>query len=110
MHEDVKKESSFTGYGLGSFRYRFHTEHKSDWLRAHNDPLQVYYELGILGLLALIAVWLSFFIDINDKWIFTSFMIFSVGCGGFFLCQIGWHSFLMALLLSIDKGCNEQYR
>jgi len=49
----VGREAWLLGYGLGSWRFLFPTKEFS-FFRAHCDPLQVWFELGWFGVLAML--------------------------------------------------------
>ncbi len=47
------RESWFLGYGLGSWIFLF-PKAGTSFHRAHNEPLQVFFELGFMGVLAML--------------------------------------------------------
>lgn len=41
---------AITGFGPGTFYYWFSTKHSSSFFHAHNDPLEIWYNLGYMGI------------------------------------------------------------
>ncbi|GEM_PF-6587608 len=78
------KDNPWLGSGLGSWPHNIYAEHYGTWntlhvQRAHNDLLELITELGILGLLLLIAVVVALLLsmtrilrkmDIEGRWFY----------------------------------------
>jgi hypothetical protein len=90
---------SLTGFGLGSFRYLFHNQHKDltpgePFFEAHNEYLEVLYNTGIIGLgLFLMGIFFiirqSFPLDRLNAHLLASFICVAVSAGGIFCLQNG---------------------
>jgi len=63
----------FMGWGLGSFKFMFQPlsqgmfKNEGIWLQAHNDWLQILFEMGKIGLLIVLGYVVSLIIRMKDK-------------------------------------------
>lgn len=93
---EMAKEKPLLGHGMGTFRYLFHKHKQSKdslglhgrFLQAHNEYLEVFFELGIIGLFSLLLVLYDFIKGLVRKkdmetWAFASIAV------GFALNSIG---------------------
>jgi len=109
--EGGSKQYSFTGYGLGSFRYLFHSQHPisevgDNFLEAHNDYLELFYNTGLIGL-GLFLMGLTFFIkqcfplDRLSAHLLASFICVMVAAGGIFVLQQGTMIFYLLVITGL---------
>lgn len=106
-----KKIYAMTGIGPGSFKYLFHAkhnQHNDNFLYAHNDPVQVGYELGVLGFLIFCGLVFSilfhkFGVDISPtrRALMASFAGIMVCSGGIFILQIGTHVYYTLVIAGL---------
>lgn len=105
--EGEKLKFSLTGVGLGRFPFIFPDKHKSDFLQAHNDPMEFAYNCGIFGEYLLLA---SIFVMICECFVHLSPMVFSISLSflAIFICslggfpfQLGAHQFYSAILVGL---------
>jgi hypothetical protein len=88
-----EEQFSLTGFGLGSFRYIFHSKYKDysePFLEAHNDYAELLFNTGIIGL-ALFLVGIVFLIRqsfplIGYKIYLMASLISSLICAGGIFC------------------------
>ena len=113
LDEDGNNYSYF-GVGLGSFGYVFHEKNDTVYYQAHNDPLEVMYGLGMVGLgLYLMAIfnhiWLGFkdFLKFGD-WrkrfmaiLISIFVLMHLNSLGTFLFQLGYYQYIVALVAGL---------
>lgn len=45
----------FTGWGMGTYKIIFHTVHGNNFWQAHNDWLQMVYEVGYIAIIPILA-------------------------------------------------------
>ena len=116
---DSKKAYAITGLGMGSFKYLFHVKnnpHNDNFLYAHNDYVQVAYELGIAGFFIFIAmilvmlrdrVWRQL-IDHRRRALTASFISIATCAMGSFVFQIGTHIFYTLTIVGLlyNEGLN----
>lgn len=114
-----KKIYAITGIGPGSFMYLFHAkhnQHNDNFLYAHNEYVQVAYELGVVGAALFLGLIFSVLFAKGTQTpsnvrraLMASFAGALVCSGGVFILQIGTHIFyvltIAGLLLneSLDK-------
>ncbi|MDP8258808.1 MAG: O-antigen ligase family protein [Candidatus Aadella gelida] len=115
--EGSKKKYSITGIGIGSFKYLFHAKNNQrndNFLYAHNEYVQVLYEMGIAGFLFFMGMMgLIFRQNTSMKEIFSrgvsnrkrallsSFVGISVCAAGIFIWQIGTHIFYTLTIVGL---------
>lgn len=78
------KDYSLTGHGIGSFKFFNTRKHDGNWAQAHNEYLQVFYEMGFIGLILLILAIIKTFDD--SYFVFTNSHYGAVGA--FFVTAI----------------------
>ena len=85
-----------TGIGLGSFRYTYHIKHGNNYYQAHNEYLEIAYNVGLAGLFLFIASLLSLIkpylhIGVNRyrRALLASFLCIAMCAMGTFVWQIG---------------------
>ena len=107
--QDSKKNYAITGIGPGSFKYLFHAKNnvgRDYFVYAHNDFVQVIYELGFAGFIAFMAMLFMVFkrtTTIKDIFLgrtpyvrraLLTALVGSLVCAcGVFTLQIGTHIF-----------------
>lgn len=96
------------GYGLGSYKYIFHDNHPSEStyqsLKAHNEYLHVFYELGIIAVGFVLFILLSHIFKQPCIYIKSSLICICLSALGFFVWQLGLTQFLTVYLLGLSKG------
>ena len=112
------RKYSFTGFGLGSFPYIFHSKHPEKemgeiYKEAHNDYLELWYNTGFIGI-GLFLAGLFFFIkqtfslERYNRHLIASFLCALICAGGLFIFQLGAHVFyiivITGLLLNSKRG------
>lgn len=99
------KSYVFTGRGLGSFKYLYHTKYKNNYVEAHNEYLEVFYELGLYGIILICAIIYIFvfnrFPKPEETYLFSSLVIVLLIAGGLFIWQLGITSFYILVILGI---------
>lgn len=83
IHPKIINYSVFlTGYGLGSYSYIFPTQHNSIFDHAHNDYLELFYNVGFIGLGLLFTTIFfmvkDFLLILNDR---NTKIVFIILCG-----------------------------
>jgi len=85
-----------TGIGLGSFRYVYHVKHKNNYYQAHNEYIEIAYNLGIAGLalfllsiVSIIKPYLSLGVSGYRRALLASFMCIAMCAFGTFIWQVG---------------------
>ncbi len=109
LFKDKPNKYSLTGIGLGSFNYLFHTIHGNEFRQAHNEYIQVFYELGAIGviLLLLSMFWIfkhSLLTIETDKYkrtLLTSFLFICLCACGTFVWQLGAHIYYTITFLGL---------
>lgn len=119
IHTPIMTEATatypITGIGPGSFKYIFHARHNSDndnFIYAHNEFVNVIFELGIAGLIAFlmtIGVMLKQKVSIKEifsgtmnhrkRAMLASFMGIMTCAIGSFVWQIGTHIFYTLIVI-----------
>jgi O-antigen ligase len=105
-----KKIYAVTGIGPGSFMYLYHAKHnvgQEAFLYAHNDPVQVAYELGVVGF--FIFMGMLFFIfkqgmkkQSEDRVALLASLFGILVCScGIFVLQIGTHIFYTLTIVGL---------
>lgn len=94
---ETNKKFALTGFGLGSFPYLFHIRHPvpgNEFLEAHNDYLELFYNTGLIGL-GLFLMGLGWFVrqcfplDRLRRHLLASFLCIAIAAGGIFVWQNG---------------------
>ncbi len=97
----------WTGHGLGSFKYLYPLVHPTpaigNYDKAHNEYMQILWELGIVGLtLFMLFLSLKFMsIDFNyvhNKFLFSSLICSLLAAGGMFVWHLGPHCFYVVTI------------
>jgi hypothetical protein len=85
-----------TGFGLGAFSWANNLFNKNGYIEAHNEYLEVLYDMGAIGLLFMVLALLSvisrnFGMGIGDirLGLLCSFICSCLMAGGFFIWHIG---------------------
>lgn len=109
----IPQKFSITGLGLGSFAYLFHVKHSSIFFQAHNELLEIFYQLGIVGLVLMIlsmchlvvkalnTIYSGYVISENVKVLFSSFVCIALCSLGTFVWQLGVYQFYTALIIGL---------
>ena len=114
------KTNSLYGYGLGKFllyfpfvpqksnHFNFATE---KFNHAHNDYIEIFFELGIIGIISLIALLTNFFKNfISAKkskeliMLFSCLVVYLLNSSGNFLSQIAVSGMLLMIYYGMFKG------
>lgn len=109
-----RKSMCFTGYGPGSYYYINPLRHKGMFRQAHNEYVNIFHDLGIVGLvLALLAIIFVFNknIDFNDMIkgnadkekmaLLSCLLCICITAFGFFPWQLGCTSYYSAFLFGL---------
>jgi len=103
-----KNKYSLTGRGLGSFKYLFHRKHSlgkgKEYFEAHNEPLELTYCIGIIGLLLYLLAWftefrLNFAFSERKLAIMSALIAVNLCSLGLFVFHLGAHCFYTVVLL-----------
>ena len=107
-----------TGRGMGSFYYVYHTEHKNRFYQAHNEYLELAYNVGILGVgLFVLAILRMFGLNIKRlpgneyrQALLASFFSIATAAGALFVWQLGAHVFYTVFIVGLlhAKGPEEE--
>jgi hypothetical protein len=118
------KDNSFaiTGLGVGSFQYVYPNKHQSTFRQAHNEYIQVLYELGLVGLLLMLGA-IYWVVRMNFSWrklwrgemdqyrlaLLSSFLCIAINAFGTFVWQIGPTIFYSAVIVGLlhNRGPDE---
>jgi len=107
LDNGVKKKFALTGFGLGSFKYLFHTRHPkfSRFYEAHNEYLEILWTVGFIGLgiflmILYTLVRQSFPLDRLNAHLLASFICISVCAGGMFV----WHNGAILFYVIVITG------
>lgn len=111
VHPTISKESvTLIGYGLGSFHFIFQTFYKLPLLNAHNEFIEMFASVGIIGVVLLLcAIWwmVSKAWAIKDEECRTWIIVFiglMFGSCGLYIWQVQPHQFLIVLAVGILHG------
>jgi len=114
---EVKNRYPFTGLGIGSFKYIYHIKNHNTFWQAHNEYLEIPYNIGIIGLfLFLMALWViikdNLFKDRYRRYLLASFICIAICAGGTFVWQMGPHLYYSIGILGLlnNKGVNNVIR
>lgn len=103
--EGNKQDYSMTGVGFGRFGFIFPDKHKSEFQQAHNDPYELLYNCGFIGLgLLLMSLFYIGWIPINNGLHFSillSFITILFCSLGSFPFQLGAHQFYSSILVGL---------
>ncbi len=92
---DTCRKTYIFGNGPGSFRYVFHVKKKSNFLEAHNEYLEIFFNVGIVGLVLFILAIIDVFRKAlhkctnNTVGMLASLVFVCVAAGGTFVWQLG---------------------
>lgn len=102
------QKHSFLGFGPGSFGIIFPYVHQSTWDKTHNEPLQLLYEHGFIGLflfLLLVGGFLLYFFknSTSDEEFYLSIAFISslILALGTFVYQLPAHQFYLVLIVGL---------
>lgn len=117
---DSKAIFPLTGLGIGTFKYVFHFQHNNRFQQAHNEYLELAYNVGWLGLLLFLG---AIFVHIKESFRHISFYGFfktpmhhckiaflcsliyiMIVAGGTFIWQVGTTAFYTVLVAGILKN------
>ena len=103
-----------TGIGLGSFKYTHHIKHKNNFFQAHNEYLEVAYNLGIVGLVLFILSIVSIikpYLKLGgsgyDRALLASFSCIALSAFGTFIWQIGTTIFATVVVAGLMMNKEE---
>lgn len=113
------KPYSLTGAGLGRFTFLYHDKNKDNNHQAHNEYLQILYDLGLFGLALFLLSILDMMIRALRAWwraanyrkpliagLLCSFVCIALCAGGTFPWQIGPHIFLTIIVIGLLHNQN----
>jgi hypothetical protein len=83
----INKANILTGYGIGSFSVLFPFYHNTEWAQAHNELLESFYTMGVVGLSLFVLSMSRLLETIKDNAIFA-------GLIAIFICSLTnpvWH-------------------
>ena len=119
--QDSKKIYAITGIGPGSFKYLFHAKHNTkndNFLYAHNEYVNVTYELGVVGLLLFLGTIVFIFRQAASmkqimsgelsgirRALISGLIGILVCSGGVFVLQVGTHIFYTLTIVGLL--CND---
>ena len=85
-----------TGIGMGSFRYTYHIKHNNNYFQAHNEYLEILYNIGLSGLvlfilsiITMIKPYLKLGVNRYRRALLASFLCIAMCAMGTFVWQIG---------------------
>lgn len=117
--KDINVSYPLTGRGLGSFKFVHHVEHENSFHQAHNEYLEMAYNMGVMGLFLMLASILFMFKknfsvkkvfsgeeDILVMTLLASFITIAVVAIGTFPWQIGGSIYLTAVLVGLLHNPN----
>lgn len=98
-----------TGFGLGTFKFLYHIKHNNCFFQAHNEYLEILYNLGIVGLaLFLMSIFRMVKINLKPlglnryrKYLLASFLCIAVCAGGTFVWQLGAHVYYTVFIVGL---------
>jgi hypothetical protein len=114
--ENCKATFPLTGLGMGTFKYVFHFQHENRFHQAHNDYLELAYNLGYIGLgLLCMAIFALFkeqlrhmtdFVKRGSLYklrmsLLSSFVCVLIAAGGTFIFQIGTTVFYAVIVVGL---------
>ena len=116
INEPISKEAenkyTYTGFGPGAYEYIFPLKHKSNMFQAHNDYLELGYNIGIIGFILFLSsifyVWYKNFslkaiwkgkVDKYRMTLLSSFLCILICAGGTFVFQLGAHIFYTIIIV-----------
>ena len=106
----AEKAYPHTGFGLGSFKFRYHAKHPSPgmghFFEAHNEHMELLHDTGMIGwglfFVALIAYFKSIKIGfIINKYLLSSVMCSMIAAGAMFGWHLGTIAFYTVLLMGL---------
>ena len=112
-----KQRYPLTGRGLGSFEYMFHKKHTfgngREYMEAHNDPLEIAYMIGLIGLILYLCAWGWHFIryfDFSERKValVSSLIVINICSLGLFVFQLGAHIFYTVTIIGLLGGKDEE--
>jgi len=105
---------ALTGYGMGTFGELFFRKHEGKFIygrfrKAHNDYLELLYNVGVIGLIIFLSAIGKLFKDNfklcrfnkETRYLMSSFIGIAVCAGGFFVWQLGAHIFYTIVILGL---------
>jgi hypothetical protein len=104
--KEVIGKFPITGRGMGSFYYTFCLIHGNNFRQAHNEYLELLYNVGIVGLFLFLG---SIWIVLKENWnkghlkncLMASFVCALVSAGGLFNWQLGAHIFYTIVIVGL---------
>lgn len=121
---NIKISVPYTGRGPGSFFFVYPINHDSPYHQAHNEYLELGYNIGLIGLgLFLCAMFYMFKINFSFKEVFqsktnryrmcllSSFICIAICAGGVFIWQLGatiYFTIFVVGLLHNKQGGNDE--
>ncbi len=113
------KKYAITGFGIGSFKYLFHSRNNRiigvDFFEAHNEYLELLYNSGIIGILLFLSALILFIkqcfpLNRLTAHLLASFICIAVAAGGIFVWQLGATVFYTIVIsgLLMNKTIKEE--
>lgn len=103
-----KRTWLLTGVGPGAFSYVYPNKNNSPWYEAHNEPLQVMYGWGFIGLVLVFCLLFEMFLFVHDKLysrrmviVLVSFIIILINSLTNFVFQVDPTRFFTVLLMGL---------
>ncbi len=107
IDKDTIHPRIYTGKGMGTFRFMFHLKNKEfkNLIQAHNEYLELLYDLGIIGLFLFLMAFIemikpSLRIDYN-KHLLASIIIISLNAVGAFVWHLGPILFISIIIIGL---------
>ena len=117
MDKDIATPRIYTGKGIGSFRFVFHSRNKGfeNVKIAHNEYLEIIYDLGIVGLFLFIMSLWEMIVPAFGKCrktsraLFTSIVIVAISAVGLFVWHMAGTLFLSLVIIGLINTDQEGY-
>lgn len=91
----TSKAYPYTGFGLGSFQYKYHRKHPGTdrvFYQAHNEYMELLHDTGIMGVLLFMMALITYFRNIKMRCNINKFLLSSVMCSMIAAgAMFGWH-------------------
>lgn len=122
---EMTEDKKLFGHGIGTFRYIYHKHKQSKesrelhgvFLQAHSDPIEVYFELGLIGLLTLLIIVYDFIRGLIRKtdletWTFATIAFaLALNSVGNFPFQLMPHALLgLFSIMIVTRKTDDEYK